>query len=224
MKDSENKINSVIRDADLNDIDFVIKAIIEAEKSGTDKVSYSTIFSLNEIELKIILRKILEDNIPGHQLWLSGFMIAEIDGEKAGACCGWIECSGGLSSTIIKANLFLDVIGREKLIEAKPIFGLIQELNIERKCGTLQIDYVYVTEKFRGLGLSGFLINSQIKKYKLQDHHVRLAQLAVAESNQPAVKTYVKSGFTVNEKKHSDNKEILKYLPSDTIYLMSKEI
>ena len=41
-------INLNLRPATINDAPFLAQTIIEAEKSGTDKLSYSTIFGFSE--------------------------------------------------------------------------------------------------------------------------------------------------------------------------------
>ena len=43
-----------IRRATINDIPFITKSIIEAEKSGTEVLSYSTLFGLNNNEINTV--------------------------------------------------------------------------------------------------------------------------------------------------------------------------
>lgn len=67
----------IIRKATLLDIDFLIEAIIAAEKSGTDILSYSTIFDLTERDVQNMLRNVLEKNVTGCELSPCNFLIAE---------------------------------------------------------------------------------------------------------------------------------------------------
>ena len=48
---------TVIRKAQIPDIEFIIDTIIESQKSGTNKISYCNIYSLKEVELKDALNK-----------------------------------------------------------------------------------------------------------------------------------------------------------------------
>ena len=51
------------RRANLNDVIFLSKVIMEAEKSGSDKIGLATIFNLSEAELQNYLIQILEEEI-----------------------------------------------------------------------------------------------------------------------------------------------------------------
>ena len=42
----------IFRHANINDVSFLVDTIIEAEKSGTDILSYTTIFGLSEKEAR----------------------------------------------------------------------------------------------------------------------------------------------------------------------------
>ena len=75
----------ILRPATIYDAPFLAETIIEAEKSGTDKLSYSTIFGLTEDEVHKYLIDILEEEIDGCELSISSFTIAESKGKVAAA-------------------------------------------------------------------------------------------------------------------------------------------
>jgi len=97
----------IIRPATANDIDFVIEAIVESEKSGSNIISSCNIFGLTEEKFKEIIRKVLCENVPNYDYYLSGFIIAEKYGEYVGAMCSWIEAADDTPSGIIKATILL---------------------------------------------------------------------------------------------------------------------
>ena len=78
---------SEIRQAGAEDIDFLIEAIIEAEKSGSEMISYCGIFGLSQAELIELMRKMLAEDLEGQQLCISGFAIACV------CCWGLPACS-----------------------------------------------------------------------------------------------------------------------------------
>ncbi|HPI37674.1 MAG TPA: GNAT family N-acetyltransferase [Ignavibacteriaceae bacterium] len=204
------------------DIDFVIDTIIEAEKSGTEKMSFCNIFSMTEPEVRLLLKRILEKDVTGQELSYSEYLICRVDGEYAGACTSWIEEENGYSAALLKADLLFDFVEREKLIEAQRIFSLIQGVNIEREPGTLQIAYAYVKPKFRGRGIIGLLMNEHIKNQKNRVPGINKAQLRITKTNENAARAYEKIGFVKIYERTVDNDEILKILPAKTKILMEK--
>ena len=213
----------IIRRAEIKDIEFIIKGIIESEKSGTARLSYSGIFFLSESNVKEIFGDILKENIPGQQFCLSNFLIAETGNEYAGTCCSWIEGETGIASSIIRASLLLDFIDSNNIEATKYRLKIAAEVNIPRENGTIQIENVFVEEKFRGKGISGMLIQKHIELQK-PAANVPKVQIILSKTNENAFRSYLKSGFKIVEERTSDNREILEFLPSDTNILMEKEL
>ncbi|MEI6764568.1 MAG: GNAT family N-acetyltransferase [Bacteroidota bacterium] len=212
-----------IRKAAERDIPFLVESVIAAEKSGTETLSYSTIFNISEEEVKALLSRIFEEDIPGQELCISGFLIAEINGEYAGAVSAWVEGVEG-PSTIIKANMLSFFLGKEKVANATTKGTLLNTVHIEREIGALQLESVYTCNKFRGQGVSGKLIEEHIRLVKKDFTDVKRAQILLAKTNNSAYKAYHKPGFyTVLERKCTDA-AILDLLPADTMILMQKEI
>src|SRR5688572_18410769 len=83
------------RKAQPKDINFIIEAILESERSGTDVLSWSRILSISETETAELVRNILEEEIEGQEWHLPSFYIAESDGRPAAALSAWIESANG---------------------------------------------------------------------------------------------------------------------------------
>lgn len=214
----------VIRAAEPRDKDFVIKAITEAEKSGADSISYCNIFGVTEQEISDILSNILDEEMPGQELYLPGFLIAEVDKQPAAAMSAWIEQEDGMASNMIKSNLFMYFVPREKLLNAMPEMAVVNEINIEREKNALQIESVYTAEGYRGHGLSAMLIKEHIESARQNGKQFDKVQIVLMANNESAVRAYGKAGFEVVRSRKTDNKAIFNLLSGDTKVLMERTI
>ena len=213
-----------IRKATEADKDFLITSIIEAEKSGSDVISYSAIFNISEAELRTALGHILDEDMAGQELSISAFLIAEVDGERAAALSTWVEKVNGMSSNMIKSNLLMYFIDREKILAAAPNLTLMNEVAIQRDEYALQIECVYTAPAYRGKGLTARLIDEHIKRRLEEGMTFNKVQVILLKNNDAAQKAYAKAGFAIKEEKKCNNKAILHLLPCDTKVLMEKQL
>jgi ribosomal protein S18 acetylase RimI-like enzyme len=212
----------VIRNATYQDIDFIIETIIEAEKSFSNKISYCTIFSLSEKELIDLLKLILAENITGQELCYSEYLIAWYNSNYVGACSSWIEASEGFSSAMLKGSLLYEFLGKEKIEGSQKLFSLLQQINIDREKGTLQIVNAYVKKEFRGRGIIAQLILEHIRLQTLKYPNLKKVQLRPTGTNESAYKAYHKIGFNFVYEKTADTNDILNLLPAKSKILMEK--
>ena len=212
------KIN--FRNATPADIPFLVETILEAEKSGTEILSYSTIFGLDESDVKRIIASMLEEGVDGCELSVSSFFLAESDGISVGAVCAWIEGVDGVPSSILKGNLLRYSLPKESLDSAQSINYLIKELHIEYFPNSIQVGLVYVKEEARGQGLVRQLIKHKIAELKLLKPQIEDVYVQVFGHNIPAIRAYEKLGFQTINLKSSNVEEIKYYLPSATKILM----
>ena len=210
--------------ADEADIDFIIDTIIEAEKSGSDKISFCNIFQISLEELKSIFREMIKENIQGQEFCYSDYIIAKVNGETAACCGGWVEAIDKMPSNFLKANLFLSFMGTERIEKSQFIFDSLREIIFKREVGTLQIENCYTIPKFRGMGLVSKIITEHIKIHKTKYLHLAKAQLSITKNNYYAKKAYEKIGFSVVAEKTSSNLNLLNYLPDISRLLMEKKI
>ncbi len=203
-----------------SDIPFIIKAIVAAEKSGTEKLSYSTMFGLSEKEAEELIGNAVGEDIPGQELCVEGFMIAFIDGAPAGAVCAWVEAADDIPSAILKANILFHFLGSDVLQKATQHNYLIEQMNIPREKGSIQIESVYVDNKFRGLGVSNKIILEQIKEIVVNQPSINKVQIQLSGSNLSALRAYEKMGFKTLVTRKCEDVEVLIFLPSDTKIMM----
>lgn len=213
-----------IEKATENDIDFIIEAIIEADRCNTEQISYCNIFNLSLAEFKDILKNILMEDIEGHEFCLSCFLVAKVNGINAGACCSWVEAIDNTPSYFIKYSLFSQYLTEEKIEYSKKIAPIIKGLHIDREKFVLQIESVYVNKNFRGLGISSKIINEHFKQKMLQHPDLERSQLIVTNDNDSAVNVYKKLGYKVVKKFKVDNDIVLTILPSNCLVLMEKNL
>lgn len=214
----------ICRPATKKDIPFLVDTIIEAEKSGTDKLSYTSIFNLSESETRKYIADILLAEIDGCELSISSFFLAEINGTVVASVAAWIEGAEGIPSSVIKGNLLKYFLPKESITDAIKLHPILNELYIENRIATIQLGLVYVSENYRGKKLTNLLINEVINKYKLLNKNLSEMYVQVFENNISAIKSYEKSNFEIVKLVKSKNKRITDFLPSNGKVLMKKQI
>lgn len=213
-----------LRAATIKDIPFIVETIIEAEKSGTDKLSYSTIFGLTEEETRKYLRDMLLEEVDDCELSITSYLLAEKDNQIVAAVSAWLEGANGISSNLLKRNLLNYYIPQVHILKANLVKEIVNDLNISEKSDTIQIGMVFVSSESRKLGLSGLLIEEQIKRLSQINRNIREAQVQVFANNVAAINAYTKLKFEVVLEKTSANIKATEYFPSNKKILMQKTI
>lgn len=214
----------VIREATRRDVDFLVETIVESEKSGTDKLSYSTLFGLSEEEARIYIADMLLEEIDGCELSISSFLIAEINGQYAAAVAAWIEGVDNTSSNFLKRNLINYTLPKNCFEKAADASQVVRDLYIEADCNTIQIGMAYVSRCFRGLKLPGRLIEEQIKRWVSVTNNLSQVYLQVFADNQAAIHVYQNAGFEIVHENSSLHANALHYFPSNRKILMRKKL
>lgn len=208
-----------IREANINDIDFIVKAIIEAEKSGSEIFSYSKIFNLKEEELNQIFHQMLLEEIEGCEFSISSYLVAEINNKIAGTIGAWIENKEN-PSTIIRGNLLSYFLPKSSLLFASQQAKIISELNIDHVIDALTFAIVYISPEHRGNHLFELLANEHIKRNK----GVKELSIQLMANNVYAIKSYERYGFKKELEMKSDNLKLLEILPYNEKILMKKQL
>jgi len=208
-----------IREARTGDVDFIVTAIIEAEKSGSDTLSYSTVFDIPENEVRKIIRSMLLEEIDGCEFSLSSYLVAETDNELVGAIGAWVEKSDAPSKTI-KSNLLGYYLPKTSLVYASRNSGITSELIIENVKNALSFVIVYIAPGHRGKGLFSLLADEHIKRNK----GIEELSIQVMANNRFAIKSYERYGFTTVQVKTCHDPGILNFLPYHEKVLMKKSL
>lgn len=214
----------IFRQANTGDIPFLVDTIIGAEKSGTDILSYTTIFGLAEPEAKEYLTKMLLEEVDGCELSVSSFFVAEIYNQVVAALSSWVEGAEGLSSSELKGNLLSYILPGVCIQRAASVNSIVNQVHIDYIPGTMQKGAGYVIKDYRNRKLFGILT------YKLIDHlldlhpNVKQVYTQVFGCNIPAIRANEKIGFSIVRRIKAEDDRILKYLPSNVKVVMKKEI
>jgi ribosomal protein S18 acetylase RimI-like enzyme len=218
-------MNDVIfRNATIDDVPFLVDTIIEAEKSGTEVLTYCSVFGLSEDEARKYITEMLLEEIDGCELSISSFLLAEKNGLIAASVGAWIEGIEGIPSTILKGNLLNYTLPKKCIEHAIALNSIVRDLHIEYIPNTIQIGLVYVAAAFRGQNLVRLLIDEQVTRLRINHPEISEIYVQVFGNNIPAIKAYEKAKFIIQLVKESSNKEISKYMPSETKILMKRMI
>jgi ribosomal protein S18 acetylase RimI-like enzyme len=210
------------RPARINDAGFLTEVIIEAEKSGSSILSFSTLFDVNEDVAKDSILQMLEEEIDGCELSISSFIIATHNEQPIGGFGGWIEAGSGKPSKLVKANLIGFVFGHEKINLLKDRANIIRNMFFEREAGTLQLEYLFIEEAYRGMQIGDALIDKLIVKGKTEKPDLQKIQVQLYANNTAARKVYERNGFVITDEYTSKAAAVEAYLPGRVKLLMEK--
>ena len=216
--------NLVFRNATKCDIPFLVDTTIEAEKSGTDILTYSTIFGLSEEKTRKYMAKMFAEEVDGCELSISSFLLAVVDDNVAAAVAAWIEGIEGIPSTVLKGNLLNYTLPKAALEKAMSLNSIVRELHIEYINNTIQIGLVYVAKSFRGQNLVALLIDKQIENLLKINTKPSAVYVQVFGNNLKAIRAYQKANFRKVLVKESTNINTLKYMPANRKILMKREL
>lgn len=214
----------LIRKATLDDVDFLVTTIIEAEKSSTNNLGLANYFDITESELRQYLKDILEEEIDGCELSVSSFIVAEYDGVVVSAKGGWLEGKNEdeQSSAVLKSNLISYYFPQDKILNAQKKWEIVKDIQIDREWGTYQWEYSYTVPEHRGHHLVPRINEVHIQRAK--ELGAKKIQGHVFASNIKILKVYERSGFKVVRRYTSSHPLTKEYYPDATILLLEKEL
>ena len=214
----------IIRRATIDDIDFLVDTIVEAEKSGTDNFGLAKLFEISEEEMREYIKAMLDEEIDGCEFSVSSFIVAEANGEVVAAFAGWIEGQNEdeLPSAILKSNLVGYCLPVEKVKNSQSKSDIVRPLQIEREEGTYQLEYSYTIPAYRGKGILGRIIEAH--EQDAVSNSVKKIQVHVFSNNPSAIKSYEKRGFKVVRRYESAHPDTRLFFPSNIELLMGKEL
>lgn len=217
---SSASLNSFrFRTANTDDLEFIIEAIIESEKSGAELIGTCLIFGISEEEYKNILAEVLMEDVGDYEYSFKGFLIAESNDEYLGTSGSWIEKLDGVSSGIMKTSILTPYLSEQKIGEMRSNMNIINALTIPREPFAFQLEHIYIRKNFRNRGLFSILIKENIKR-NLTRYPFNKVQTILFDKNLASFYAHLKFGFEVIEKKAAADKEVLKYFPFDSKVLM----
>ena len=211
-----------IKKAKIEDVDFIVESLIEAEKNNTKVLSYSKIFNLKISKVKEVLKKTLIMNIDGCELSISSYLIGFIENKPVASIGAWIEGANGTPSSTVKGNLLFKSLPKNSIKYAKSISNLTSKLYTEYIDNSFCIGIVYIKKGYRGYGIFKKIFEIHINNNKIYDRKMN-TYVHVFSNNISAIKTYKKNGFIMMKELKSDDNEIKKYLPFNKKQILIKK-
>ncbi|NNC94756.1 MAG: hypothetical protein HKN92_04285 [Chitinophagales bacterium] len=209
METSEVKCRKATRD----DIPFIVETIIQAERSGTNMISYQKVFNLSDDQLREFLMHMLNDETPHHDFTFTSYYLAEYQGRIVGALAGFIEEGDEIPSKIIKGNLMAKHFGIEAWKNAADKLRLLSSIEIDRTPGTLQLEYGFVLPGLKAKGVMSSLHSFIMKEMKLKYPKLKIAECQTSIDNEALKKLY-RFGWVDFKTVNAESDEILKYASS----------
>jgi predicted GNAT family acetyltransferase len=216
--------NVMIRRATADDRNFIVEAIIAAEKSNSSVLSYAGIFDLTEAAVADLLIQALEEEVEGQEICTAHFLVAEINDKLAAACASWIEAKEGVSSGQIKANLLFHLLGKTVWEQSANRLKAIAETSLERTPGAVQLEAVYTRPEFRGKGLTAKVICEHLRLHSAQPPAPTKAQVILLKANTIAAGVYRKIGFEKIAEQAGTSALLRHILPSPVKIMMQKQL
>jgi hypothetical protein len=214
------------RPATVDDVPFCVEAVIEAEKSRTDVLPYSTIFELTEDEARKMIHEIMLENIDGQDMAISSFYVLEYEGKPVGATATWLECADGVSSNQLKSDILRYYLPEHKITAAIPVLKRIQLLNFQREPNTVQIDGLFISEEFRSLENFLYLVENSLyfTLARYPGRNIPRSYGAFSEFNESLVRAVARIGYTLDQVIDLKDPEMLKYIPCLKRFITMKEL
>jgi hypothetical protein len=197
--------------ATINDIPFIVDALLYSERSGRDYSFYEKAFKMDESELKELFKNILAENISGSELCLENFNILFRNGVPACTLSSWVEGNATQPSNIVKASIFKYFLSNDKWNNALHAINLISEISITRTINIPQFESVYVEEFHRGKGYLKILMDSVFKFYTSRGYHH--AEMISVNDNNASTKSFFKCSFQIKYQKIANDPLIKDVFP-----------
>lgn len=184
----------IFRKATSNDTEFIIDAIVESEKSGTQLLSWSQIFDITEIQVREMIQTVLEEDIAEQEWCIENFIIAQQESTNCAALSAWVEPETGLGSSAIKAQV-ISYLYPELWQKYANALSEVAKIQLKRKPNALQLEHIYTAASFRGKGIAGQLIDFTIQHHKNTTSNLKYAEIQFMAENAVAKRSYTKCGF-----------------------------
>jgi len=183
-----------IRAAKFEDAEFISWAILESSRAGKKHGLFDLIFAPSQ-DISKSLEKLITHDIKTICHY-SNFLIAEVDGEQAGALCGY----DGYKISWKNMSDALETMGCQGDYKERISAYLMCEPEVEKN--TIVLNFMITKEEFRGLGVVKALVKKVLLTARLKGF--RRAQTNIEIGSVETQLAYEKMGFSKKEEKKSD--------------------
>ena len=167
-------------------------------------------------EFKETVYNIFEEEIDGMPWHYEHWYIHELNDQRAGALCSWLEGKNGLSSDLLHAQT-LSFLLPTKWQEAKAKLESLSSVTIPRMNGYVQLEHLYTSQDFRGRG-----VMRELMQFVFESNTGKSFEIQVLKGNTKAVSLYKYMGFSVQNEKCNPDIKNLALLSSDCKLQLTK--
>jgi GNAT superfamily N-acetyltransferase len=185
-------------------------------------MSYATLFGITDLDAAHYLKLIFEEEVSGCELSVDSYLVAEINGVVAATVAGWKEAIGNLPSAILKGNLINYVFPVKQVAHLTKYRKVLSEILMPREAGTAQLEYLYVADNFRRMGLGSKIMRQLLENFK-QDKTLKRAQTQLFY-NEQSLALDLKIGFKIVQEKIAASEIIKSLLPSNRKFLLEIDL
>ena len=214
----------IIRQAIPEDIPFLAKTIVEAEKSGTEHAIMAKYFGISDDDLLKYMERALEEETDGCEFSVSSYIVADYKGRAVSTQAGWMEgYYDGIPSEVIKSNLLMYVLPREVILGTKERAEIAKTLHVGRDMGTYQLEFSYTEPEVRGRNLVQRVIMEHCRRAKYQ-YHARYIRCHQMEINEKSVRSKENFGFHLLKRVVSNDPRILEIYPDNVLRVIEFDL
>ncbi len=191
----------VIRPARPQDAGFLAWTILTAGRAHLERGWYDIALELPEREALDVLARLVMSRTP---CWwrYSNFLLAEVDGVRAGALCAFAAPEGWGSSEAALAEATAQLgWGPQELADVWDRGGYVFTCTFGETGRCWVVENVATRPEYRGRGVMGALLRAALDKGRVQG--LPEAQLSFLIGNAAAERAYLKAGFLpAGEQRH----------------------
>ena len=212
-----------VRRAGPDDIEFVVTAIVEAERSGSGASVYERVFDLSPADVRALVREMVEQGLDGSELSCASFWLA-VDGDvPVAGLAAWVEADGGPGSAMLRAAALVHALGARRWQASAPRLRALRAVEVARQPGSLQIESVYTAPEQRGRGTVSELIGRAIADCRATHPHVTRCQILSVVENGASGRAFARAGFREVRRVTSSASEVLAFFPGSGRILWERD-
>ncbi|MGD0131404.1 MAG: GNAT family N-acetyltransferase [Bryobacteraceae bacterium] len=190
-----------IRRGVAHDVEFLARVMLSASRAQIERGLWDLIIGADEAGCLDYLRRLALAQ-PRSLYHHESFLIAEVDGDRAAALCGF-ETSGAwerVGEAMAGIERDLNWTEEDRAASHERVAPIWANCMLPDIGADFAIESVATLPQFRRRGLISALIDEMLRD--ATGRGCRLAQITTYLGNEPALAAYEKSGFEVRDEKH----------------------
>jgi len=209
----------IYRKAETKDLDQLIDLTIESFNGFNGKSFYESVFGISRGDYRKIVEDLFKSNIPNNEYDLNAYYVLEHDNILVSCLAGWKEGKDNIESERILPMMVLQHVGLDKWMSKQEVIEKAAELNLNRESGKIEIENMYLKEKYRGTS-AFFKIYYQTVDNLYKDYpECDIVQSRFFSSNTLAIRIAKHIGYDIISSSSFDIEPINQYFPNEGLVM-----